>query len=426
MNKLTTLLMASAIAVAATSCGGDSDDPEIVDNDNPTTTTPTTINGHKFVDLGLPSGTLWAETNIGASTPYEDGDYFAWAETKPKSRYSLDNQKSTVNKYKDGKTTLDAADDAATANWGSSCRMPTTAEMKELKDKCTWTWKSNYNGASGYLVKGSNGNSIFLPATGLRDEEDFVFHGTEGNYWSSQTLKIGKYDAEFLSFSNDDFDIAYSNSYMGYTVRPVANKSDNDSSNDDSSQDGQDDDTSPDGHEHKLVDLGLPSGTLWAETNIGASTPYEAGDNFAWGETKPKADYLWTNYKWGSNYYNLNKYNSKDGKTTLDATDDAAKANWGKKYRIPTRSDIQELIDNCKWTWQTGYNKSGGYVVKGSNGNQIFIPADGSGGWYWSSSLCDDHSSGAYFLCIAKDKVYPISGNIRCYGLMIRPVSDKF
>ena len=426
MNKLTTLLMASAIAVAATSCGGDSDDPEIVDNDNPTTTTPTTINGHKFVDLGLPSGTLWAETNIGASTPYEDGDYFAWAETKPKSRYSLDNQKSNVNKYKDGKTTLDAADDAATANWGSSCRMPTTAEMKELKDKCTWTWKSNYNGASGYLVKGSNGNSIFLPATGLRDEEDFVFHGTEGNYWSSQTLKIGKYDAEHLSFSNDDFDIAYSNSYMGYTVRPVANKSDNDSSNDDSSQDGQDYDTSPDGHEHKLVDLGLPSGTLWAETNIGASTPYEAGDNFAWGETKPKDDYDWINYKWGSNYYNLNKYNSKDGKTTLDATDDAAKANWGKKYRIPTRSDIQELIDNCKWTWQTGYNKSGGYVVKGSNGNQIFIPADGSGGWYWSSSLCDDHSSGAYFLCIAKDKVYPISGNIRCYGLMIRPVSDKF
>ena len=423
MNKLTTLLMASAIALTATSCGGDSE-PEIIDNS--TTNVNVTINGHKFVDLGLPSGTLWAETNVGASTPYEDGDYFAWAETKPKSRYSLDNQKSNVNKYKDGKTTLDAADDAATANWGSSCRMPTTTEMKELKDKCTWTWKSNYNGASGYLVKGSNGNSIFLPATGLRDEEDFVFHGTEGNYWSSQTLKIGKYDAEFLSFSNDDFDIAYSNSYMGYTVRPVANKSDNDSSNDDSSQDGQDDDTSPDGHEHKLVDLGLPSGTLWAETNIGASTPYEAGDNFAWGETKPKDDYDWINYKWGSNYYNLNKYNSKDGKTTLDATDDAAKANWGKKYRIPTRSDIQELIDNCKWTWQTGYNKSGGYVVKGSNGNQIFIPADGSGGWYWSSSLCDDHSSGAYFLCIAKDKVYPISGNIRCYGLMIRPVSDKF
>lgn len=118
----------------------------------------------------------------------------------------------------------DAADDAATANWGSSCRMPSTTEMKELKDKCTWTWKSNYNGASGYLVKGSNGNSIFLPATGLRDEEDFVFHGTEGNYWSSQTLKIGKYGAEHLSFSNDDFDIAYSNSYMGYTVRPVADK----------------------------------------------------------------------------------------------------------------------------------------------------------------------------------------------------------
>ena len=110
MNKLTTLLMASAIALTATSCGGDSE-PEIIDNS--TTNVNVTINGHKFVDLGLPSGTLWAETNVGASTPYEDGDYFAWAETKPKSRYSLDNQKSTVNKYKDGKTTLDAADDAA-------------------------------------------------------------------------------------------------------------------------------------------------------------------------------------------------------------------------------------------------------------------------------------------------------------------------
>ena len=221
MNKLATLIMASAIAISATSCDDDCD-PKIIDNS--TINVNVTINGHKFVDLGLPSGTLWAETNVGASTPYEDGDYFAWAETKPKSRYSLDNQTSNVNKYKDGKTTLDAADDAATANWGSSCRMPTTTEMKELKDKCTWTWKSNYNGASGYLVKGSNGNSIFLPATGLRDEEDFVFHGTEGNYWSSQTLKIGKYGAEHLSFSNDYFDILYSNSYMGYTVRPVADK----------------------------------------------------------------------------------------------------------------------------------------------------------------------------------------------------------
>ena len=438
MNKLTTLLMASAIAVAATSCGGDSDDPEIVDNDNPTTTTPTTINGHKFVDLGLPSGTLWAETNNGASTPYEDGDYFAWGEIKAKSSYTESNYKYWGSKYNstDGKTSLTASDDAATAKWGAGCRIPSTAELKELKSKCSWSWKSNYNGTSGYLVTGPNGNSIFLPAAGMCDDEKLEFHGTEGNYWSCQPYSEDKYYAHLLSFGRNDMDILGSDRYLGFSIRPVANKSNNDSSNDDSSQDGQDDDTSPDGHEHKLVDLGLPSGTLWAETNIGASTPYEIGYYLAWGETKAKTIYSWDTYKWG-NTTNITKYNSKDNKATLDTTDDAASACWGKKFHTPTRIEFQELIDKCEWAWVLDNNGANGYIVKGPSGKSIFLPAGGMRteeslfnrthfGFYWTSSRYEAVSFEAYSVSFGKDEINKISPSYRMDGFSIRPVSDKF
>ena len=130
------------------------------------------INGHKFVDLGLPSGLLWAETNVGAFAPYADGDYYAWGETETKSSYSWDTYKwgSSTTKYNssDGKTTLEASDDVATVKWGKECRMPSPAEFQELYNKCDWTWKSSYNGASGYLVTGPSGQTIFLPASGGR------------------------------------------------------------------------------------------------------------------------------------------------------------------------------------------------------------------------------------------------------------------
>ena len=428
--------MASAIAVAATSCGGDSDDPEIVDNDNPTTTTPTTINGYKFVDLGLPSGTLWAETNIGASTPYEDGDYFAWGEIKTKSSYTESNYKYWGSKYNstDGKTSLTASDDAATAKWGAGCRIPSTAELKELKSKCSWSWKSNYNGTSGYLVTGPNGNSIFLPAAGMCDDEELEFHGTEGNYWSCQPYSEDKYYAHLLSFGRNDMDILGSDRYLGFSIRPVANKSDNDSSNDDSSQDGQDDDTSPDGHEHKLVDLGLPSGTLWAETNIGASTPYEIGDYFAWGETKAKTIYSWDTYTYGNSRSNLTKYNSTDGKTSLDATDDTATANWGDKYCMPTKEDFLELYKNCKCYYEFNYNGTRGFLVTGPNGNSIFLPATGfhlknnfyesTNCYYWTSSLYNS-ISGAHNFDGGSGYCFPANSHTRICGYAVRPIARK-
>lgn len=187
------------------------------------------INGHKFVDLGLPSGLLWAETNVGASTPYADGDYYAWGETQTKSYYSWSTYKwgSNLTKYNssDGKTTLEASDDVATAKWGKECRMPSRAEFLELYNKCDWTWKSCYNGASGYLVTGPSGQTIFLPASGDRYGGDLYGHGSYGCYWSSSLGTSDSDYAYYLYFNSGNINPSNGGyRYFGFCVRPVAEK----------------------------------------------------------------------------------------------------------------------------------------------------------------------------------------------------------
>ncbi len=156
----------------------------------------------------------------------------------------------------------------------------------------------------------------------------------------------------------------------------------------------------------EYVDLGLPSGTLWATCNVGASSPEDYGKYFAWGEVLPKTSYDWSeygDYKWGiynsstSPNYGMTKYNKTDGKTTLDASDDAAQVNWGGDWRMPTYAEQEELVTKCTWIWTTQNGVKGCKVV-GPNGNSIFLPATGyrngdglyqeeSCGYYWSSSL---------------------------------------
>ena len=190
------------------------------------------INGHNFVDLGLPSGLLWSKTNIGAASSSEDGDYFAWGETCPKSYYDWSTYKwgETKSKYNssDGKTTLDTDDDAATVNWGSPCRMPSSSEFEELYSQCNWTWKmKSYKGRSGYLVTGPNGNTIFFPASGERFRDDFNFNDSQGSYWSrSLSSEYPSYASYLMSFlsGNRIFPIANCRSCYGCTVRAVAEK----------------------------------------------------------------------------------------------------------------------------------------------------------------------------------------------------------
>ena len=200
------------------------------------------IDGHTFIDLGL--SVLWAETNIGAESATDYGKYYAWGEVTAcgenkdwddysvKTYYSWDDYKygtsSNITKYNgtDGLKTLEAGDDAAYVNWGSSCRMPTIDEFEELinSDNCTWTWDTDKKGHKVTSKKeGYTDNSIFIPASGNYYDGSSHYQGT-GLYWSSSLYQYGNYNAADLLFSSGSPSSSITSRYIGQTIRPVAKK----------------------------------------------------------------------------------------------------------------------------------------------------------------------------------------------------------
>lgn len=446
----------------------------------------------EYVDMGLPSGTLWATRNIGANSPEESGDYFAWGETEPKEEYYMSNYKwydydnELYTKYCtdsgygmiDDKE-LEPRDDAAWANWGPSWRMPSLEQLRELKEKCSWEWIER-NGTSGYLVTGPNGNTIFLPAAG---EASFPNAEGEGYYWS-RTLGPSSDPSKAFSLSFNSLWILpeQARRSVGYPVRAVR-MSLNDFYIEQQSIDfvasvgdtctslltivnctnfslplmGSVDEpfyfnwggglvssatfdvydrlyvmlaisfiaTTPGQYNSKVtfrsapfgtlievpvsayvfpdvnpqqdaVDLGLPSGTLWATCNVGASSPEESGDAFAWGETEPVGEYdlnnPWSNYKWSNGssdtltkYCTDSDYGTVDNLTELEPEDDAAWVNWGPMWRMTNEEQFDELEENCTWKWSTK-NGVEGRLITGPNGNSIFLPATEENA-YWSREL---------------------------------------
>lgn len=206
----------------------------IIEGDTPNEPSGGVENGHIWVDLGL--SVKWATCNVGANTPEGYGDYFAWGETTTKSTYNWSTYKycngsdDSFTKYNnsssslgtvDNKTTLELSDDAARANWGGSWRMPAFAEWTELREKCTWTWTTQ-NGVNGYRVTSkSNGNSIFLPAAGYRDDSSLYNAGSYGLYWSSLLGWDSPLRAYGLFFGSSNVSRDYDYRYFGFSVRPV-------------------------------------------------------------------------------------------------------------------------------------------------------------------------------------------------------------
>ena len=197
--------------------------------------------------------------------------------------------------------------------------------------------------------------------------------------------------------------------------------------------------TCPDDHHPHLIDLGLPSGTKWACCNVGATAPEQYGDYFAWGEVTPKDEYNWNTYKYCNGSDNtMTKYCKNrdmgyngftDGLRELLPEDDAATANWGSGWQMPSEDQMQELIDNCsrEWTTQGGVN---GTLVTGPNGSTIFLPA---AGYRYDTSLRSAGSLGYYWLrplyanCTAYHLYFEWSGwlwrgHTRRYGQSVRPV----
>lgn len=184
----------------------------------------------------------------------------------------------------------------------------------------------------------------------------------------------------------------------------------------------------------RYIDLGLPSGLLWAASNVGASTPEEYGKLFAWGETTTKENYVWSTYRWCdgtdrwmTKYCIQSEYGIPDKKTVLDSTDDAAIQSMGVLWRMPTHEEMQELIDTCRWEMVMHKNVVG-YEVTGLNGNVLFLPMIqvedvGPYASYWTSTLYENGMNQAYCLEIDSTRIHQQYG-FRCDGQPIRAVSN--
>lgn len=201
-------------------------------------------NGHRYIDLDLPSGTKWASCNIGAKTRTEYGYYYAWGETSRKTKYDWSTYKygsddDELTKYctdsdygEDGftdyKKELDLSDDVAHVLWGGNWRMPSDEQFEELEEHTKYRW-TKINGVNGWLFTGSNGHSIFLPAAGSRTGTSLYGAGSSGDYWSRTLSDVHLEDAYCLDFDSDDVYVNYDGHYghgynvryNGLTVRPV-------------------------------------------------------------------------------------------------------------------------------------------------------------------------------------------------------------
>ena len=429
----------------------------------------------EYVDLGLPSGNLWAKCNLGASAPEAYGDYYAWGEVEPKQVYTNSNHKwykegapslgFTKYNNEDGKLSLEDEDDAVIQKLGNGWRTPTLADFRELTNqKYTTIEKTTLNGVAGYQITSKrNKKSIFIPFAGFKNDK-IPFAGFKND--KPQTREISSSEEVAVCMTNqrriDDqvfncWSFAFEQDrirrygkrrYDGISIRPVKGPGvpvPND-----------------------CVDLGLASGLLWAKYNIGTTEPTQLGNYYAWGETSPKKKYYSDNYKYfiwkGDDLKRISKYNEEDGKTVLELEDDAARANLGVGYRIPTKADWEELLEDCKWEAVTvtlpieldPAQKKGiaRWKVTGPNGNSIVLPMTGgfkADGWavmpdydtfYTTANLYpakespdDEKYEDAVALTWPIYAEETSSGSIkepsfrltyRPYGVVVRPVFDLY
>ena len=368
------------------------------------------------IDLGLPSGTLWASWNVGASAPEEYGGYYAWGETEEKDYYDESTYKYYNSETEEcihiGDDIAGTEYDVAHVKWGGSWRMPTRLQQDELRAYCSNEW-TQQNGVNGIRVTGPNGNSIFLPAAGSRRIYYHSFEGERGIYWSS-SLYSSNYGC-YQYFNSNYWDYGSYVCCTGLSVRAVINA----------------EKAQRDCPIAEAIDLGLPSGTKWASWNIGASKPEEYGGYYAWGETEE------------THYYDWSIYTHCDGSSStchhigddIAGTEyDVAHVKWGGSWRMPTNEQQDELRENCtrEWTQQNGVN---GIRVTGPNGNSIFLPAagyrsdvylryEGSYGYFWSSSRNSIGSAESFACRLRFNSSYWSwsSDDTRCYGYSVRAV----
>ena len=292
-----------------------------------------------LIDLGLPDGTKWACCNVGASSPLDVGDYFAWGETEPKDYFYEDNY-FTNNYYiffgcfRDlGGDISGTSYDAAHVNWGGDWKMPTYKQSTSLMINCKLEGAC-FGGVYGCILTGWNGNKIFVPISGgifgdkLSGDHCCSFWSSNHNVGTSGSadgVSMPKW-GEVGTFGSDI--------YCGHVIRPVQNQIKIITN-----------EICPDTNHPHAIDLGI--GTLWSCCNVEASSPEETGGHYAWGETNTKASYHLNNY---SLY-------SPDTKSFVEIEDiagtsfDAANSKTGRNWITPNIEQCNNLIQKCKSYW---------------------------------------------------------------------------
>ena len=414
----------------------------------------------EYVDLGLPSGNLWAKCNLGASTPEAYGDYYAWGEVEPKQLYTYPNHKwykegasslgFTKYNNEDGKLTLEDEDDAVIQKLGNGWRTPTLADFRELTNqKLTTIEKTTLNGVAGYQITSKkNKKSIFIPFAGFKNDKPQTREISSSEevaicMTNQRRIDYQVFNCWTFAFEQDQIRRYGKRRPDGISIRPVKGPGVPVPNN--------------------CVDLGLASGLLWAKCNIGTTEPTQPGNYYAWGELSTKKEYYSTNYK-HFDKHGVIKYNEKDGKTVLELGDDVARTNLGAGYRIPTKADWEELLEDCKWEAVTvslpieldpSQKKSiARWKVTGPNGNSIVLPMTGgfkADGWgvmpdydtYYTTAnlypadkqLDEDKYQEAVVLTWPMYAEETASGGIeepslgktyRDFGVVVRPVFDLY
>ena len=372
-------------------------------------------NNHDYIDLGLPSGILWATCNVGAQKAEEHGNYYAWGETTTKKNYTEKNSTTYRKKMED--ISGNPKYDVARKEWGGSWRIPTLEEFEELRYYCKWEWTTKH-GIYGYeVISKKNGKSIFLPASFSSKYEDvplgFYWTSTPDHSWGSVDSR-----ALFLRYNGGRCIQGYADRYSGYCVRPICGPAEHDKKEKTEKMPSK-------GkiNQHEYVDLGLS--VVWATCNVGANKAEEYGNYYAWGETTTKESYTRENSL---------AMNQKIMEISGNAEYDVARKEWGGSWRMPTSIEFEELFDsnNCTWKWVTLNGINGLRVTSKKNGNSIFLPA---GGNYYHTELKDKGVSGSYFSSTRWDDDHEVSaceisekGQVSVLGWLnrgqsVRPVS---
>lgn len=373
-----------------------------------------TLNGHDWIDLGLPSGTRWATCNVDAASPEQPGKHYSWGETATKSSYEAGNTKTYGKEMTD--IAGDKTYDVATAKWGKGWRMPTEEEMRELLKYCGDQYVQR-NGRKGRELKSyENEKTIFLPAAGSKDGTRLKEANGCGLYWTS--TPDSNNGAHMYTFGAALGEMSTGAREYGFAVRPVTDYD----VNTDIPYDGETDG-------HKWVDLGLPSGIKWATCNVGSDAVDQDGNYYKWGDISGY-------FIKGATYADENVQKDISG----DAVYDAATALWGENWKMPSAFDFVELMENCTWEMTKIGRRTGLKVTSKINGKYIFLPASGECDYtgdanrlpnevnkslsYWTSTPVPgwQNKYDAYYLNKVYDEVCLRMGSRHSYGWCIRPV----